>query len=226
MKWFFDFLVSSIGKKILMSLTGLFLCSFLIVHLLGNLQLLSADGTAFNEYAKFMTTFPPIKFISYGLYAMILLHAVVGLYIWYQNRGAKGRKYKVQTTKNASFASRNMALLGAIMFVFIVWHMSMFWAAMHFRLSPDEATGVIDLYSEVSGAFSHLWVVVLYVLSMVVIGLHLHHGFQSGFQTLGLNHKKYTPLIKAVGTGFAILVVVGYSIIPVWMYFQAMTGAN
>lgn len=221
--WLINLLTSSIGKKVIMSLTGLFLCSFLVIHLLGNLQLLSADGTAFNEYAKFMTSFAPIKIISYGLYAMILLHAVLGIALWSQNKKAKGSKYAVQTGKNTTFAGRNMALLGSIMFVFIIWHMSKFWAAMKFRLDPDATTGVVDLYSEVSGAFSHLWVVALYVFSMVVIGLHLHHGFQSAFQTLGLNHKKYTPLIKGFGTVFSILITIGFSIIPIWMYIQSIS---
>jgi len=153
---------------------------------------------------------------------MILLHAVLGIALWAQNKKAKGSKYAVQTGKNTTFAGRNMALLGSIMFVFIVWHMSMFWAAMKFRLEPDAATGLVDLYAEVASAFSHLWVVILYVISMVVIALHLHHGFQSAFQTLGLNHKKYTPLIKGLGTGFSILTAIGFSIIPIWMYIQSL----
>lgn len=220
--WLINLLTSSIGKKVIMSLTGLFLCSFLIVHLLGNLQLLSPDGAAFNEYAKFMTSFAPIKIISYGLYAMILLHAVLGIALWSQNRKAKGGKYKVRTTKNTTLAGRNMALLGSIMFIFIVWHMSKFWAAMKFRLDPDAVTGLKDVHGEVVNAFSIWWVVVLYVISMIVVGLHLHHGFQSAFQTLGLNHKKYTPLIKGLGTGFSILITIGFSIIPIWMFFQSL----
>ncbi len=223
MKWLFDFLTSSIGKKILMSLTGLFLCSFLVIHLIGNFQLLYNDGgVAFNEYAKFMTSFAPIKIVSYGLYGSILLHALVGIGIFLQNRKAKGSKYAVRTNKNNSKAAGRMALWGSIMFVFIIWHMSMFWAAMKFRLKPDAETGVKDLYAEVVGAFSHEWVVLLYVLSMVVIALHLNHGFQSAFQTLGLNHKKYTPLIKVVGTAFSILVCLGFAIIPIVMYIQSM----
>jgi len=221
--WLINLLTSSIGKKVIMSLTGLFLCSFLLIHLLGNLQLLSSDGTAFNEYAKFMTTFTPIKIVSYGLYASILLHAVLGIALWSQNKKAKGSNYAVKTSKNTTFAGRNMALLGSIMFVFIVWHMGTFWAAMKFRLEPDTATGMVDLYAEVAGAFSYLWVVVLYVISMVVIALHLHHGFQSAFQTLGLNHKKYTPLIKGLGTGFSVLIAIGFSIIPIWMYIQSIS---
>jgi len=224
MKWLFDFLTSSIGKKIIMSLTGLFLCSFLIVHLIGNLQLLSPDGTAFNEYAKFMTTFLPVKIISWGLYFLILLHAVLGIVLWSQNRKAKGSKYAVRTTKNTTFTGRNMALLGSIMFIFIVWHMSKFWAAMKFRLDPDAITGLKDVHGEVVHAFGIWWVVLLYVISMIVVGLHLHHGFQSAFQTLGLNHKKYTPLIKGFGVTFSILITIGFSIIPIWMYFQSMTG--
>ena len=121
-----------------MSLTGLFLCSFLAVHLSGNLQLLKNDGgLAFNTYAVFMTTFPVIKFISYGLYATILYHAIMGLYLASKNSAARKSKYAVAAGNATSFwASRWMGVLGTIILVFITVHMSDFWAEYHWGKIP------------------------------------------------------------------------------------------
>ena len=134
MKWITDFLTSSIGKKLVMSLTGLFLCSFLVIHLLGNLQLLIPDGGAkFNVYAKFMTSNPLIKFISFGLYAGILLHAIQGILIWLSNKKAKSTKYAVSTYTNGSWMSKNMGLLGTLVLFFLCVHMGDFWLRMKFE---------------------------------------------------------------------------------------------
>lgn len=142
------FFTSSIGKKVLMSLTGLFLCSFLLVHLSGNLQLLNDDGgKAFNVYAVFMTTFAPIKFISYGLYATIFFHAIWGLYLTFKNSAARKSKYAVSPGNATSFwASRWMGVLGTIILVFIVVHMTDFWGKYKFTDIPY-AQYTIDLNS-------------------------------------------------------------------------------
>lgn len=138
MNWVIKTLSSSIGKKITMSLTGLFLCSFLAVHLIGNLQLLKSDGgLAFNTYAVFMTTFPLVKFISYGLYASIVYHAAMGLYLASKNSAARKSKYAVAAGNATSFwASRWMGVLGTIILVFITVHMSDFWAEYHWGHIP------------------------------------------------------------------------------------------
>ncbi|MBC7410864.1 MAG: succinate dehydrogenase cytochrome b subunit [Bacteroidia bacterium] len=127
------FLNSGIGQKVTMALTGLFLCIFLIVHLTGNFQLFHHDsGLAFNEYAVFMTTFPPIKFVSYGLYAMILYHAFKGLHLAYKNTKARPVKYQVEkASANSPWTSRYMGVLGTIILVFICTHMSNFWWEYH-----------------------------------------------------------------------------------------------
>ena len=131
MSWLTKTLSSSIGKKVLMSLTGLFLCTFLLVHLIGNLQLFKNDGGyAFNKYAVFMTTFPLIKIVSYVNYALILFHAFWGLYLEYQNRKARPVAYAV-VRNQSSFSSRNMAILGTILLVYIVVHMGDFWYKFH-----------------------------------------------------------------------------------------------
>lgn len=227
MNWFSTFITSSIGQKIIMSLTGLFLIIFLVVHLAGNLQLIQNDGgRSFNVYAHFMTTNPLIKFTSYGLYFFILLHAVQGILLAKKNRDARGSvRYAVTSNKNVSWASKQMALLGTLIFVFLVIHMGDFWYQMKFtnNLSMQEYDGVDyavkDLYAKVSVTFKQPWFVVLYVVSMVVLAFHLLHGFQSAFQTLGINHNKYTPVIKFIGKVYAIVIPTAFAVIPLYFYF-------
>ncbi len=138
MNWITGFLKSSIGKKLLMALTGLFLCSFLIVHLIGNLQLFKHDqGLAFNTYAVFMTSNPIIKFTSYGLYATILFHAFWGLYLVFENKKARPVAYAVTNgNANSKWTSRYMGVLGTIILAFIVFHMWGFWAQYKFGETP------------------------------------------------------------------------------------------
>ena len=206
-----------------MSLTGLFLIVFLLVHLIGNLQLLFGDnGEAFNVYAKFMTTNPLIKTTSYGLYSFIALHIVQGILIWLSNKSAKQSRYAVKP-KNTSWASSNMATLGIIITVFLAIHLWQFWFKMKIGVIPPVEIGgeeYTNLYAVVNEAYQNIFFVIFYVVSMVVIGLHLSHGFQSAFQSLGLNHKKYTPIIKGLGTAYSILIPLGFAIIPVWMYMM------
>lgn len=124
---------SSLGKKLIMAATGLFLCTFLIVHLVGNLQLFKDDaGQAFNAYAYFMTHFVPIKVVSYLLYASIIIHAVYALVITLGNKKARPIGYAVQAgSQNSPWTSRNMGILGTVLLVFIVIHMSNFWWKYH-----------------------------------------------------------------------------------------------
>ncbi len=226
MKWLMTFFGSSIGKKLLMSLTGLFLILFLVVHLVGNLQLLKADGgMSFNVYAKFMTTNPLIKFIGYGNYFFILLHAFVGISLALYNRSAKGQKYAVSSGNNTTWASKNMALLGTLILAFILIHMGDFWLKMKLGQLPmvtyPGVEGEIkDLYFRVAEAFKNPVLVGAYVLGMFVLAFHLYHGFQSAFQTLGINHKKYTPAIKAIGVAYAIFIPLGFAIIPIWHFLM------
>ncbi|MBC6993663.1 succinate dehydrogenase cytochrome b subunit [Neolewinella lacunae] len=227
--WFVRFITSSIGKKVVMALTGLFLISFLAVHLAGNVQLMFGDGgQAFNEYAYFMTHNPVIKFTSYGLYAFILLHAIQGLILWNQNRlarGSQGYAVKRDRLATAPKSSLYMGSLGMVILIFIIIHMVQFWAQMKFTGNVAEVTypgaeyAVKDLYTLVYTAFTNIWFVIFYVISMVFIAFHLFHGFESAFQTLGLNHKKWTPLIKFVGRAYSILVPLGFAIIPLYVYF-------
>ena len=226
MHWIIKFLQSSIGKKLIMSLTGLFLILFLLVHLLGNLQLLKGDeGLAFNHYAHFMGHVLIIEIIAIGLYVFILLHTIQGIVLAISNRAARGSQYKSKSPNNTTWASKNMALLGSLIFVFIVLHMADFWWAMKFgdnlgMVALEDGTQVKNLYLKVEATYSNLVFVILYVIGMIVLAFHLLHGFSSAFQTLGITHKKYTPFIKFLGQAYSILVPLAFALIPILMYIK------
>ena len=222
MSWLTDTLTSSIGRKLIMSLTGLFLIIFLVVHLAGNLQLLAGDnGEAFNAYAKFMTNNPIIKFTSYGLYAFIVLHIIMSLLLVIKNKQARPVGYaQVKGSANSAWTSRNMGILGTVILIFLVIHMRSFWFEMKFGTLPMDEFGNKDLYLIVAEAFSQWWYVALYVVSMIGLGFHLSHGFSSAFQTLGINHKKYTPFIKGLGIVYAIAIPAAFAAIPLYMFFN------
>lgn len=216
---------SSVAKKYWMALTGLFLCTFLVAHLAGNLQLLdmSPEGQLkFNAYAKFMTTFPVVKIVSYLLYASILFHAFDGILLAIQNRKARPVRYTYEKPgASRPWYSSQMALLGTLIMVFIVVHMKSFWYEMHWGPLGMDADGNKDLYTLVAASFTQWWYVALYVVSMTVLAFHLMHGFQSAFQSLGLNHPRYTPVIKSVGVFFAVIIPIFFALIPVWMFINA-----
>ena len=222
MNWFLALFSSSIGKKLIMSLTGLFLITFLVVHLAGNLQLMKSDGgESFNLYAAFMTTNPLIKTVSYLLYTSIIVHAVWAIILTRKNRAARGAQGYAMVKNSSHWTSRNMGILGTIIFIFLVIHMKDFWAQMHWgginKVTYD-GKEVNDLYTVVAMAFAKPWYVLLYVISMAMLAFHLWHGFASAFKTLGLNHVKYNPVIKFVGQAFAIIVPALFALIPVWMF--------
>ncbi len=223
MNWFTNFFSSTIGRKAVMALTGLFLILFLVVHLIGNLQLLkSDDGQAFNVYAQFMTSNPLIKAVSYVNYGFILIHIIWSIILTRRNRIARGPGYAV--SKNSShWTSRNMGILGTFIFIFLVIHLRGFWYEMHWggiATSNYEGTDYKNLYVVVDLAYSELWYVILYVVSMLLLAFHLFHGFGSAFQTLGLNHIKYNPVIKFVGVAFAVIVPALFALIPIYMYLN------
>lgn len=261
MNWITKMFTSSIGQKLLVALTGLFLCTFLVIHAVGNLQLFKNDGgMSFNLYTVFMTTNPLIKTVSYILYFSILFHAFKGLALAYKNRQARPVQYAVVDGKsNSHWTSRNMGILGTIMLVFIVVHMSDFWAEYKFghipyvKYTQNMTTGetthepyvdangapatidkkmeeyvvgdtkitiVKDLFEEVEEEFQNLGLVLLYVFSMFAVAFHLFHGFQSGFQTLGLNHPRYNPAIRFLGLWvFSIIIPALFASMPLYFYF-------
>jgi len=232
MSWFTHTIFStSVGRKVIMALTGLFLCTFLAVHLAGNFQLLHNDGgQAFNLYTKFMTSNPLIKTISYVNFAFILGHVVWGAYLTFQNKKARPVGYvSDKPGTSSSFSSRWMGVLGTMILIFLVIHLKDFKASylgwteelemVTYKLESGEIVTVKNMFKEVDHEFHEAAVVGIYVLSMIALAFHLFHGFQSAFQTLGLRHPKYTPAIKAVGFVFWGLIPFGFAIIPIIIFF-------
>lgn len=224
MNWFTNLLTSTLGRKLLMALTGLFLILFLVVHLIGNLQLLKHDdGHAFNVYAQFMTSNPLIKTISYVNYTIFLVHILWAIMLTSHNRKARGSEGYAVSKNSSTWTSRNMGILGSIIFIFLVIHLKNFWWEMHWgdvRIENYDGKEVKNLYIVVAAIYQELWYVALYVFCMLVLAFHLWHGFASSFQTLGLNHPKYNPVIRFVGRAFAIVVPALFALIPIWMYLN------
>ena len=220
MGWLTKSLSSSIGKKFLMALTGVFLIVFLIVHLFGNLFLFWGDGgAAFNNYAATLRGVPYIIAIEMILFGLFILHAIYGTTVWLENRKAKSKKYAVNArSENSSVFSRTMFVSGSIIFIFLVIHLRDFWFAGVFG-SHEES-----LYEIVVESFSSPLYSGFYIAAMILLFYHLNHAFQSAFQTFGWNHSKYFPLIKTLGTIYAIVMGVGFSSFPI--YFLFFYGGN
>ena len=212
---------SSIGKKLIMGLTGLFLISFLLVHcFLNAFVFFDNTGVLFNEGAHFMATNWIIRAMEIVLMVGLLLHIVQGLRLTFQNQAARPVKYAYTNgNANSKWYSRSMGLLGTLLLIFLIVHLSQFWVVSRFTGIPTvDANGHEDLYAVMKETFKDIWIDLLYVLAMVSLAYHLLHGFASAFQTLGWNHKKYTPIIKAVGVGFSIIIPLLFAAMPVWIY--------
>ena len=170
-----------------------------------------------------MTTFPLVKLLSYLTYACVLFHIVDGILLTVRNRKSRPVGYvKEKGSANSSWASRNMGVLGTIIAVFLVSHMQTFWYKMHFGDMPMH-DGLKDLHTVVLAFFSPdnplaLIAVAGYVLAQMALSFHLVHGFQSGFQSLGVRHPKYTPAIEKTGYLFSVGVPLLFAIIPVFLY--------
>lgn len=216
------FLTASIGRKFLMSITGLFLVTFIAVHLGINLLLIFDDsGELFNEGAHFMATNPLIKIMEPLLGLGFLIHIIWSFFLEYQNWSARPVKYKKQNLSGSStWASRNMLVLGALVLVFLILHIiDFFWVI---KFSPEEIEhlpkGEYDL---VAGLFKESVVAcILYIIGGILLGMHLTHGFWSAFQTLGLNNKNWLNRWKTIGVVYAVVVAVGFSIIPLYFLIK------
>ncbi|GAA4381789.1 succinate dehydrogenase cytochrome b subunit [Hymenobacter koreensis] len=222
MSWLSNALSSSIGRKIIMSITGLFLCSFLVIHLIGNLQLFKNDGgVAFNIYSHFMGTNPVIRTVEWVLVAGFVFHIYESIMLTRRNKAARGSQGYAQNhnEQNSPWQSRNMGLLGTVILVFLLIHLYNFFYKARFGTLDPDINNNDDLYTLVVSSFHQLWYVVLYVLAQVALCYHLIHGFKSAFQTLGLTHRKYTPFITYFGYAFSILVCAGFAAMPLYFYF-------
>ena len=227
-------LKSSLAKKYWMAFTGLFLCTFLVGHLLGNLQLLlpvsESARDQFNEYGLFMTTNPLVMILSYVTYFSILFHAIDGVILTINNRKARPIGYEsYKPSTNSTWSSRNMGLLGTVIFAFIILHMNALWAKMKFGsldhtiYTTESGQSVKDLYTLTLQTFQDpdygLIMSIIYLIAMIAIAFHLVHGFASGFQSLGVNHPKYNGFIRKLGYVFSILVPLAFAVIPFYIHF-------
>lgn len=211
---------TSIGKKLQMSLTGLFLILFLVVHCYVNAQIFYNDGgVRFNEAAHFMGTNVVIRITEFGLMGFLLLHIVQGLSLAMKNNSKRRQGYAVKAgSKTSPWYSRSMALLGTLILLFLVMHLYKFWAPN--RLHQLQTGEELNLYTAMRDEFQMLWVVVIYIFGCISLAWHLVHGFYSAFQTLGLGTYKYKAMIKSVGVAFSIIVPLIFALMPVLFYLK------
>lgn len=216
-----------------MGLTGLFLIVFLVVHVSINSMIFFNDhGETFNHWAHLMGTNLIIRTAEIGLFAFLLLHIVQGLILWAQNAKARPVRYaRNEASSNSTWYSRSMGLLGTLILLFLVLHLYHFWTPSRLggmmgvhelqetTLGTYNNQPVHNLYEEMLLVFrDNLWVVIIYVLGVISLAWHLLHGFQSAFQTFGINHKRYTPMIKAIGVGYSVIICLLFAAMPVSIY--------
>ncbi len=219
MSWVTKTLSSSLGRKLIMAVTGLSLIAFLTVHCGINASIFLNDGGhTFNEAAEFMSNNLFIRVTEVGLMAGFIIHIVDGLMLWKSNADKRPVKYAiVKGEANSTWYSRSMGLLGSLLLIFLVIHLRHFWVVSRFT---DEITsGRETLFGEMLEVFANPIPVAIYVLGCLSLAYHLLHGFQSAFQTMGWNHPKYTPFIKSLGAGFSILIPLIFAAMPIAMYF-------
>ncbi|PID89774.1 MAG: succinate dehydrogenase [Bacteroidia bacterium] len=222
-----NFLTSSIGKKLLMSITGLFLIVFLVVHLSINLLLLIRDdGDLFNQAAHFMATNPIIRVVEPLLAVGFIVHIIYATFITLHNRKARPVAYlKTDQSNNCTWQSRNMYILGGLVLIFLVLHIVNFYWEIKIAktLDPVNVSGVEmdDTYKLVTSLFQQWWYAVIYVLGAIFLGLHLSHGFWSAFQTLGWSGHLWRKRLTVVSYIYAIIIGFGFAIIPIVLMFQS-----
>lgn len=218
--------LSSITKKVIMSLAGLFLIIFLLVHLGINLFLLpivEGNREVFLAAAEFMATFWPIKIMEVVLFGGFIIHALYGFIVQFQNWSSRGNQaYKVASKTNTTFSSQTMIWTGILVLLFLAMHLYQFYfVKIGLNHGTMLANGHPDFYDIAVKLFTNSMVFsTLYILLFIALGFHLYHAFQSAFQTLGWNHPKYTPCVKTLGTIYSIVVPLGFIIIPLYYMFM------
>jgi len=204
-----------------MALTGLLLCFFLVIHLLGNLQLLLPKDIVaerFNSYSALLSENIFIKVISYVLYVALIAHAIDGLIITFRNKKTGGKYAYDQRRKASKWYSRNMGVLGTILLIFLFIHFKDFWYIYKFGNLPYDAAGNKDLYRIVVNAFQSIWYVAGYTVAMFALGFHLLQGFKSACRTLGLYHPKFARYVGIFGKIYSYAITTGFTIIPMYIY--------
>jgi succinate dehydrogenase / fumarate reductase cytochrome b subunit len=229
MKWS-QFFTSSVGKKLVMSLTGLFLITFLIIHVGLNATIWYPDnGEMFNKSAHFMGNTIVILILEWGLFAGFILHIIQGYVLEAKNLSRRGKGYEINpANKTSRWYSRSMGLLGTLLFLFLIMHVSHFWVQSRLGglgsiqpLPEVEYNGkpYHNMYGKMLEVFQNPVVVVLYVLGCASLAYHLAHGFHSAFRTLGVHNNRYLSMLRSLGIWFAIIVSLAFAMMPVSMYF-------
>ncbi len=215
------FKLASIGKKVITALAGLFLLLFLAMHMSINLLLTRADGgDAFRAAVHFLTSNPLIKVMEIVLFSAFIVHMLIGVFLTIQNWLARPVGYKVAQKSSTHFMSKYMFHTGVITFIFLLFHLWHFYAIkIGLAHLPAEMTNVHDFYPRVVTLFSTPLYSLFYLVSFVFLAFHLSHALQSGFQTLGLNHNRYTPAVKVFSNIYAAIIFLGFSWIPVYYLF-------
>jgi succinate dehydrogenase / fumarate reductase cytochrome b subunit len=215
---------SSLTKKYVMSLAGLFLISFLLVHLSINLLILFDDSRLlFNEAAHFMGTNPLIQTFQWVLFAGFAIHIIFGFILQIQNWMARPVRYKKRSISEESLLSKFMFHTGVVIGVFLVIHLVDFFAKKMGGTVPMFEGGpyeMEDMGLLIVEKFSSGGYVAFYVVALLFLGFHLDHAFQSAWQSIGLNNYKYMAFLKGVSRLLAIVITVGFISIPLVIYFK------
>lgn len=213
MNWLVNTLKSSIGKKLMMAVTGLCFCSFLILHLAGNLILYSGRD-AFNSYAEKLHSLGSIiTMAEFGLLFFAIIHILIGATLFYQNLRARPIRYSINKWAGGrSIGSVTMPYTGLLLLIFVIIHLLNF----HF-IEKNDTT----IFQIVTDAFAKPGYIAMYVAAMIVVAIHVSHGFWSAFQTIGANHPKYMPVIRGLSIVFSIALGVGFGFIPIYFSFIA-----
>lgn len=213
MNWLLDTLGTSIGKKLLMAVTGLCFCCFLIIHLAGNLTLYGGQDY-FNAYAEHLHSLGPLVTLAeWVLLLLAVVHVGMGVLLSYQNFRARPVRYAVNRSAGGRTpGSLSMPYTGFLLLLFVIFHLANFHFADRTHTS---------IYTIVFTAFSDPVYVMLYIAAMVVVAVHVSHGFWSAFQTLGAHHPKYMPLVMGIGLVFSLVVGIGFGFIPIYVALLA-----
>ncbi len=207
-------LKTSVAKKVAMALSGLFLVVFLLLHLAINLTLIYPGKETFDAAVEFMGTNPLIQVMQPILFLGFIFHIIMGIYLEWTNRSKRSVKYvKNNQAVASSWASRNMIWTGLFVLVFLALHLFNYFV-------PFKTQDVSDHYALVTGLFKNPVYTLLYVLAFVLLGIHLSHGFQSAFQSLGTPREKCNKFLVCCGYIFAIVIAVGFSAVAVYFYFN------
>lgn len=212
--------ISSVGKKLVMGFTGIFLILFLVIHAGLNACIWANDGgEMFLHAAHFMGGNWVPRILEIGLFVGFILHIVQGYMLTVENRKTRAVGYAVSYSDGSKWYSRSMGLLGTIILLFLIMHMTHFWfpnrSNQGFLLGEE-----INLFEKMKTEFSVLWVVILYVVGCISLAYHLAHGFQSAFKTLGVHNKKYNKMLTSIGYGFSIIVPLVFAMMPISFYFK------